>query len=337
MKNVTILVGGQYGSEGKGKIAGYLAKKFDWGIRSGGPNSGHVVYKGEQQYKLRMIPSSFVNLDCKLALCTASMLNVKMLLKEIEVTGINKKNLLIDEYAAIIDDSFIDSEKTLGRTIGSTSQGVGATLIERIKRDGNLKFAKDMEALKPYIGNVSDTIQNNIKLQKKVLIEGHQGFALSLYRGEYPFVTSRDTTSATLCGEVGIGFNQVEDVILIIRAYPIRSGFGPFPNEIDWDEVTESAHSDNNIIEYTTVTNRKRRVARFDIESVKKALVLNSATKIALNFVDYINASDYGISQYKNLSIETKKMIEWIENETSTPVSLIGTGPFEHQIVDRIN
>ena len=334
--SVTIIVGGQYGSEGKGKIAAYLSGEFDWAVKSGGPNSGHTVYKGNREYKLRTIPSAFVNENCKLAVAPAAIVSVPTLLKEIQMCEISDDRLLIDRMATIIEDRFINSEKNIVNLIGSTGQGVGAALIEKLRRSANISFAKDIDALSPYLSNVSDVLNSEIKAKKKVLVEGSQGFGLSIVHGEYPYVTSRETTSGTLCSDTGVGILSVKNIILVIRTFPIRVGgnSGPLKSEIDWGTVTSISKSPAALEEFTTVTNRLRRVGKFDVEMVKKAAILNSATSIAVNFVDYLNYENFGINSFDGLSKEAKDFIISLEDTLDLPVTLIGTGPKNEHIID---
>ena len=94
-----------------------------------------------------------------------------------------------------------------------------------------------------------------------VFIEGSQGFALSLYYGTYPFVTSKDTTASTFAADVGVGPTKVDEVINVFKAYITRVGEGPFPTEISQEEAESK-----NIEEYGVVTGRRRRVGLFDME-----------------------------------------------------------------------
>lgn len=65
---VTVILGGQIGSEGKGKIAAFLSHNFEMSIRTGGPNAGHTVYKKGRKFILQLVPCGFVNESCLLAL-----------------------------------------------------------------------------------------------------------------------------------------------------------------------------------------------------------------------------------------------------------------------------
>jgi len=101
---ITIVIGGQYGGEGKGKIVAHLAKRDNPGfvVRCGGPNSGHTVHLKDQIFRLRLLPAGFVNSRSRLLLAAGSVINLKLLLTEIEVTGIDAHRVGIDSHAASI-------------------------------------------------------------------------------------------------------------------------------------------------------------------------------------------------------------------------------------------
>jgi adenylosuccinate synthase len=332
----TIVVGGQFGSEGKGKIVGYLAPEFEACVRTGGPNAGHTVEFKGKFYKLRCIPCAFVNDKCLLGIGAGAVLNVNVLKGEIEACKIRRGRLFIDPQAGIIEQRHKDAEITLKKRIGSTGEGVGAAIADKVLRSVDFRLARDISELQQYLGNIAEIVNNIIDSGGKVLIEGTQGSGLSLHHGIYPYVTSRDTTAGALCSEVGISPRVVEDIILVIRTYPIRVGgpSGPLNNEITWDIITEESGSPEPIIEKTTVTGRIRRVARFDIKQVKRAVMINRPTQIALNFIDYIDYRDRGKTSYDLLTDKSKHFIELLEQELEVPITLIGTGPYNVDIID---
>ncbi|MNM18820.1 Adenylosuccinate synthetase [compost metagenome] len=331
---ISVVLGGQIGSEGKGKIAAHIASEYQMSVRTGGPNAGHTVIKDGHKYILRLIPCAFVNKNCVLAMAAGSLINKEVLLQEIENLEINPDRLIIDPQAGIIEDRHIASEQLLLKNKLSTGSGVGYATSEKALRNDAFKLARDIEELSPYIKNVSSLVNKCIDEGGHVLVEGTQGFDLSVHHGSYPFVTSRDTTSATFCGEVGASPRLVKDIILVVRTYPIRSSNGPLYEEISWDEVTRLAQSSVNIKEFTSVTKKVRRVGKFDEELVGRAIQINRPTQLALNFVDYINSIDFQVKSYSQLSTESKKFIEELERKFGVPVTLLGTGPNQEDIID---
>lgn len=331
---VTVVLGGQIGSEGKGKVVAYLSKDYDMSIRAGGPNAGHTVNINGQKHVMQLIPCAFVNNKCLLAMAAGSYINVETILKEIDALNVNEESLIIDPMAGIIEPRHVELELEMYERHVSTGKGVGHATADKILRKKDFKLAKDIPELSKYVKNVEKVANELIDQGKNIMIEGTQGFDLSLHHGSYPFVTSRDTTAGTLLGEVGVSPKVVKDIILVLRTYPIRAASGPIFDEISWDDVTRLSNSNSHIEEYTSVTKKIRRVGKFDKELVGKAVRINRPTQIALNFIDYINSNDYGVKKYSDLSTESKKFIEDIERNFNVPVTLIGTGNAVEDTVD---
>ena len=171
------------------------------------------------------------------------------------------------------------------------------------------------------------------------MVEGTQGFGLSLYHAEtWPYRTSRDTTAFSFIGEVGVGVRSFE-VILAIRTYPIRvaGNSGDLPSELTWEELQAKSGYPHPISEYTTTTNRLRRVATFDWSIVDQAVAANAPTQIALHGADYLDFANVEVTEWDRLTPDTRKFVDAIENRYNIPVTIIGTGPSNEHIVDRRN
>lgn len=337
-KNVDCIIGGFYGSEGKGKVAAYLAAEYDIAVRVGGPNAGHTVSIGGTEYKFRQLPvAGFVNPDCVCCIGAGGLVNLDVLKEEIGwVNGITER-LVVDPNAGIIEESDIEMEKSaqLFESIGSTAKGVGKSLMRKISRL-HYKTAKDIEFLHPYLGSVSTYI--NSRPKSKIMIEGTQGYALSLDHGQYPFCTSKNVLASSLLSDVGVSPHVCNRIIMVIRTYPIRvyGNSGPMYGETTWDIVSRSAGMKEKIEERTTVTNRVRRVGQFDWRLLGKAAMANMPTDIALMFADYIdNEVNRGAKTYEDLSPAVRNMVERIETIAGAQVTLIGTGPDIAQMIDR--
>ena len=151
----------------------------------------------------------------------------------------------------------------------------------------------------------------------------------------YPFVTSRDTNTASFLTEAGISPQLVDEIILAIRTYAIRvaGNSGPFPNEITWDELSKRVGK--NIKEKTTVTKKTRRVAEFDTEVVKKAIMINRPTQIALQFLNYLFPQDENKNSWNSLTKEAKDYINKLEEDLNVPITLTGTSKSNEGMVDR--
>lgn len=329
---VTVVVGGQYGSEGKGKVAHYLAKEMgaSVAIRCGGPNSGHTVIDPNGRALIfQQLPTASILPDVISVLCAGSYIDLDILRSEISISGLDANRLFIDPNALIITPEFKEKEKSrnLMNSIGSTGSGTGEAVLSRIKRNKNVLFAKDIWELDSYIQDTRSFLRSQLDENNRIIVEGTQGYGLSLLHSEhYPYVTSRDTTAAGFVSEAGLSPLDVDDVVLVIRAFPIRVGgnSGPLADEINWEAVSKEAGSSMHIQEFTSVTNKLRRVARFDPNIVKRALQTNLPTRIVLNHLDYIDSC---CSNSDELSNTVTGFIEVIEHTTCCHIDFFGTGP----------
>jgi len=169
-----------------------------------------------------------------------------------------------------------------------------------------------------------------------VIVEGTQGFGLSILHGPYyPFLTARDTTAAGFAMEVGLSPRWVDSIIMVIRTFPIRVGgnSGPIGEEITWKDVQRISGAPQLMQEYTSVTKRMRRVAHFDIEMVKMACKYNRPTSLAIMGLDRLDYNNYGVKDISDLTEEAMSFIHFLENETNVSVALVGTGFNTHEAI----
>ena len=338
---VTVVVGGQYGSEGKGKICAHLAltDDIDYMVRCGGPNSGHTVDVARKRYELKQVPAGFINPRTRLLIAAGALVNPTIFMDEVELCGLDSTRIAIDENAAVIEDADVATECALdlrGR-LGSTGSGVGAAVSRRVLREGNFRRAKDHPLLAPFTTSVQGELVSAMKRSLHIVVEGTQGFGLSLYHArEWPYRTSRDTTAHSFLGEVGLGIRDFE-VIMAVRTFPIRvaGDSGPLEHEVTWEDVKTLSGYPYVVQEYTTTTKRLRRVARFDWGVVDAAISANSPSHIALHGVDYVDYSNRSMMCYDHLGRPARAFVEEVEGRTEIPVSFIGTGPTNEEIIDR--
>ncbi len=327
----TVVVGGFFGDEGKGKIISYLAlhDKPSIVVRGGaGPNAGHTIKDGDKTYKVRMLPSGFLNKDAKVMVGPGVVVNPDVLLKEVNDFGVEGRAFL-DFNCGIIEKSHrdADSQGRLKEKIGSTGSGTGPANAERAMR--TLKLAKEIEQLKPYLIDVPLEVNSALDRNENVLIEGTQGTHLSLWHGTYPFVTTKDVTASGICADVGVGPKKVDDVIVVFKAYLTRVGTGPMPGELSEEETSQLGWE-----EFGTVTGRLRRAAEFDFELAKRAVMLSSANQISITKLDVRFPNCAGITSYNELEEDAKSFIKNIEEELGVKVTLIGTGPSINDVID---
>ncbi|MCK4475048.1 adenylosuccinate synthetase, partial [Candidatus Bathyarchaeota archaeon] len=190
----TVVTGAFWGDEGKGKIISYLAlkDKLDVCVRTGSVNAAHTVWHQGKRYALHMVPVAFINEKCRLLIGAGANVHVAKFLEEVQVTNVRNR-IGVDHQASIIEEKHSMQDKTSAhlRGLGTTGWGVGPAIEERVRRTA--KLAKAVPELKPYLTDVATEVNTAIDADKNVLLEGTQGFMLSLLHGTYPYVTGRDT------------------------------------------------------------------------------------------------------------------------------------------------
>jgi len=328
----SVVVCGFFGDTGKGKVISYLAlkDKLDVTVRAGvGPNAGHTVVYGGTKYGLSMLPSAFVNKNCRLLIGPGVLVNPEVMLREIQLTK-SEGRVGVDPQCAIIEARHIEADKGghLADKIKTTGTGTGPCNAERALR--TVKLARDMPELKKYLADVPLEVNRAIDAKRNVLIEGTQGTYLSLFHGTYPYCTSKDVTASAACSDVGVGPTKVDEVIIVFKAFTTRVGMGSLPGEISWEEAEKRGWA-----ETATVTGRRRRAAPFNFELAKRAVMLNSATQAAVTKMDVLFSECKGVKSYGELSTDAKEFIKRVEKEIKVPITLIGTGPDCWEMVDR--
>ena len=341
-----VIVGGQYGSEGKGQIAAYLAGDYDLLVRVGGPNAGHKVFERPVPYTHHQLPSGTRRTARpRLLIGAGAVLNVDTLLREIAECNVDANRLKIDRGAMVIKEEDIETESDLVKGIGSTGQGVGAATSRRImQRNQGTKLAEDVPELDPFMCNALEVLQDTFAANGRVCLEGTQGTGLSLYHGSYPYVTSRDTTVSGCLAEAGIPPGKVRRVVMVCRTYPIRvespdgSTSGPMSQEISLEAISKRSGislEELERTERTSTTDRERRIGEFDWGLLRKASLLNRPTDIALTFSDYLTIKNRDAKRFEQLHSETINFIQEIERVSGARVSLIATGFNPRSIIDR--
>lgn len=342
---ITVLVGGQYGSEGKGAIAAYIAKDYNVHVRVGSPNAGHTIYWSGTKHVMQSIPCGWINPEAVIVIGRGALLNMKQFMKELVHILTYYPNfmerLVVDAEAGILDERFHEEEGGVNgemhRRIGSTGEGVGPARIARIQRDPTLfKQFKDVAAdyglEKCVMKNTPAFLAESQDVGKNILIEGTQGSALSLLHSYWPYCTSIDTNAAGIISEVGIAPSRVTDVLMVVRTYPIRvaGNSGPMEHEITWPYLNERIKRMGGkgiSPEKTTVTKKVRRIAKWDDDLFKQSCILNAPTEIALTFADYIDPHLYGCINSDEVigSYALHKFID--DHGLSDKLKYVGTGP----------
>lgn len=333
---VDVLVGGQWGSEGKGHLASYLSSEYDVLVRVGGPNAGHKVFRrGETAITYYHLPSGTREGDAKIVLGPGAVLNVDKVLKEAADAELTPERLFIDPQAMTIEAEDVAFENAELTDIGSTKQGVGKATSRKVLRTAAqplVRLAREIDDLQPFLRETRDVLDESFRRGHRVFLEGTQGTGLSLHHGTYPYVTSRDTTVSGCLAEAGIAPSRVNRTIMLVRSYPIRVGgsehSGDMGREVSKAEIARRSGINYRKLlatERTSTTDRPRRIAEFNWTLLREAASLNGPTDVALSFADYIDAKNKTARRFEQLTPDTIRFVEEVERVVTAPVSLIVT------------
>jgi len=308
-----VVIGAQWGDEGKGKIVDYLADRADLVLRySGGANAGHTVVIGEETFKFHLIPSGIVHPDKQVVLGIGMVIDLENLFAELEMLDgkkidwrgriflADRAHLVLPRYKEL--DRLRDSERS--EPLGTTGRGIGVTYAMKAHRDG-IRVADlydetiwqalekaDREYLAPYKDKIRVMLRDVTVLlqeyeERNVLFEGAQGGLLDLDLGTYPFVSSGMSCAAGAAIGGGIGPGAINRVIGVFKAYSTRVGNGPFPTEFNAERdggleefIRETGR------EYGVTTGRPRRCGYLDLPALRYACRSNSIDGLVLTHLD---------------------------------------------------
>lgn len=330
---VDVILGLQWGDEGKGKIVDLLSSKYDIIARfQGGPNAGHTIIIDDRKFILHQVPSGIIRDGVLNVIGNGVVLDPIILRKEIEnleQNGIEvRSRLIVSKKANLIMPAhrLLDAtmEESIGATkIGSTQKGIGPTYQDKIGRFGlrmgdifNPNFKEIYAQKKSMHQKMLDSIGCKHEIQDalwmeaiefmrtlqfadteillnealerndNILAEGAQGTLLDIDFGTYPFVTSSNTVTASVCTGLGIAPKHIRTVFGIFKAYCTRVGEGPFPTEL-FDETGQFLREEGH--EFGSTTGRPRRCGWLDLEALRYAVMLNGVDELIMMKLDVLN------------------------------------------------
>jgi adenylosuccinate synthase len=314
-----VVIGAQWGDEGKGKIVDYLAKEAQVIVRfSGGANAGHTIVIGNEQYALHLIPSGILYPDKMVILGAGMVIDPVALFAELNMLrerGIDTTGrVFISDRAHLVLPRYIqvdkDRDQARKKPIGTTGRGIGITYSMKSDRDGiriaDLLWkekldeldAADREFLAPYrerLEAMSVDLATFLKHRKnaQVLFEGAQGTLLDLDLGTYPYVSSGMSCAAGAAIGGCVGPRRLDKILGVFKAYSTRVGNGPFPSEFD-------ANSEDALCsfirktgrEYGVTTGRPRRCGYLDLVALRYACLTNSIDSLVMTHLDVYDTLD---------------------------------------------
>jgi len=337
-RKVTMIVDLQFGSTGKGLIAGYWAEQNhpDVVINCNMPNAGHTYIDSKGQKMIfKVLPNGLVSPTLRYVMIgPGSVFSLERLQEEIDLAQelgyLHDAELVIHPQAMVLRASHKEYEQTVLSGISSTMQGSAAAAIEKMMRSSEAntaaKVARDGadEDGAPLPEWFASALSNQHEWESilrgatKILAEGSQGHSLGINAGFYPYCTSRDCSPARFLSDMGIPLGMLGKVIGTARTYPIRVGNTPdgysgdhYPDqhETTFEEIGQPD-------EYTTVTGRKRRIFSFSMQQIQEAAFWCCPDEIFLNFVNYLDGGD-----------EVTRLTSEIQQALGVPVTYFGTGP----------
>jgi len=306
VRRVTLIHDLQFGSTGKGLIAGYIAERDqpDTIVTAWAANAGHTYIDSKgREFIHTMLGNGIVSDNLKrIMIGPGSLINADNLIKEITQCEdiIAGADIMIHPHAAVITDEHVDIENKTMTSIGSTKKGVGAALMQKIRRDPhNLNIAASVLANTALGQFVVSSEQYNSALDQasNILVEGAQGFSLGINNGFYPYVTSRECTPAQIMTDAGVPMAWLTNTIGSMRTYPIRvaNRYDEDGKQIGWSgphytDQKEISFEDIGVKpELTTVTQLPRRVFTFSKQQIKEAVRMCQPDEIFLNFMNYVD------------------------------------------------
>lgn len=396
---VFIVSGTQWGDEGKGKVAFYISQFTDVSIRcGGGSNAETTIYHKGKEWDIQMLPVGIIRGNIGL-IADGLLINCKRLLYEIENLenkyGNVKDLLKISGNAHIVLPSHIEKDKYLDEKIlkiSTIKQGIGPALADRVLRTGisvddyidtYKKFNREIDdwqdrekyvrVLNKFRANTKECISKLSSTNKKILIQGSQGFMLDNVHGTYPYVTSSHTSTVGLLHGVGLPYTKVTRNIGVCKPYVTRYSTGPLPTECSVDEQNYIRDKGN---EYSYSLRKPLRIGWLDLIALKYAQEINQYSELCLTKIDVLSgiinipicigyeykgkvfnscfdwnsqvSFDYkpiykifkgwsknirGIKTLSELPAEAKDYISFIEEFVKVKISMISTGPKDEEMI----
>ncbi len=315
-----VVIGAQWGDEGKGKIVDFLAERAGVVVRySGGANAGHTIVTADDTYKLHLVPSGILYAGATVVLGTGMVIDLEALFEELDTLtrqGVDwHGRVLVSDRAHLVLPSYreIDRQQDRDRAhpLGTTGRGIGVAYAMKAARDGirvgDIDEEQALGGLEPesraYLerqaGRLRPMVVDLVEFMThtgpddRIVFEGAQGALLDLDQGTYPYVSSGYSAAAGASLGGGIGPRAVDRVLGVFKAYSTRVGNGPFPSEFrggDESGLEELVRETGR--EYGVTTGRPRRCGYLDLVALKYIAHANGLDGLALTHLDVYDSLD---------------------------------------------
>jgi adenylosuccinate synthase len=363
-----VVLGLQWGDEGKGKVVDYLAKNYNYVVRfHGGNNAGHTLVVNGHRTAVHALPSGVLRPYVNNVIGNGCVVDLFQLAKEIEEHGgpsSLKGRLFISHAAHLITPKTVEEDRATGYVVGTTGRGIGPTYAAKMRRTGLriediLKgdievydtFREVCGIIRPFICDTQDLLRNAHTSGANILLEGAQGTMLDIDHGTYPYVTSSNCTIGAALTGTGLNHKALRKVIGVVKAYTTRVGEGPFPAEQANDIGNKLRELGG---EYGTTTGRNRRCGWLNMPDLRYACTLNGVDDIVITKLDVLdsfdkipvcvlqseyhtmqgwNTSTKGMRDGHKLPEKAMDYINMIERALKTKVSHISTSPEREDMI----
>ena len=314
-----VVIGAQWGDEGKGKIVDYLAENAQYVVRyAGGPNAGHTIVVAGKQFALHQVPSGILHPGKSVFLGAGMVIDPEALFNELQMlkdNGIDwEGRVFISDRAHIILPRYRQMDKDRDaarkRPIGTTGRGIGIAYSEKAERDGlrlaDLDWSEKLAELDGEDRRYVDTYKDRLLAMRvdltaklyalqddNMLFEGAQGALLDIDSGTYPYVSSGASCAAGAATGCGIGPHDLDKILGVFKAYQTRVGNGPMPTEFNSEsegELCEYVRKTGR--EYGVTTGRARRCGYLDLVALRYACRVNSIDSLVLTHLDIYDTFD---------------------------------------------
>jgi adenylosuccinate synthase len=353
-----ILIGLQYGDEGKGKITDLLTEKYKIVARfQGGNNAGHTLYHNGQKVVLHHLPSSILHKDKISYLGNGMVLNPIQFLEEVEkiekIDNTIKERIFINENIHLIRPKHIIEDKEKNGNIGTTNKGIGPCYRDKVNRTGlTIKHIKhivgdeDFAKAAHRLYDEFNIVDNKFLRGKEddVLAEGAQGTMLDIEYGSYPFVTSSNTISSYAPIGLGLSYNSINRVYGIFKCYLTRVGNGNMETEL-FDNIGKEIKDKGK--EFGATTGRDRRCGWLNLDELEESVYLNGVTDLIMTKLDvlenfktvkiYHKGKYIEFDGWKKAELSNEKLmkfIDYISGALQLNISMISVSPEKNGILD---
>ncbi|TXC11338.1 hypothetical protein FocTR4_00006894 [Fusarium oxysporum f. sp. cubense] len=318
---ITVILGAQWGDEGKGKLVDGQCQEAQLCARAaGGNNAGHLVREADKYHSMNFIGSGVV-------FHVPSFFSE---LKELEknLTAVHDRILVSDRVNVLLDLHIavdgLEEEELGDAAIGTTRRGIGPCYqtsrartgikmtdvfhpevfeqkLRRLadgfqKRFGELleydieaelaRFDEYRQTLSKYVVDGVAFMRSAQESNMKIVIEGANALMLDVDYGSYPFVTSSSTTLAGIIGGLALNPKNITETVGVVKAYTTRVGAGAFKTE-DTEEIGTKLQEIGR--EWGTSTGRRRRCGWLDLVAVKYGNSINYYDSLNLTKLDVLD------------------------------------------------